>query len=221
MPTTVTVYLDESGDLGWKFDKPYRKGGSSRYLTISAVILPQDKSHLPGKLIRKLYKKFKWQTNREQKWWLMNEEQKNVFCTSCVKLIQNHHDISYHSITVYKPNVQQHIRNDPNKLYNYMIGLMLVDKLTEFEIVNFIPDPRTIKVKSGNSLSDYMQTQLWFEKKVSTTLENKPQNSSRCKGVQYADMLSGVIQQHFEDQSTQRFEKVEKLTDIKKLYFPI
>ena len=34
----VSVYLDESGDLGWKFDAPYRCGGSSRYLTISAII---------------------------------------------------------------------------------------------------------------------------------------------------------------------------------------
>lgn len=33
----ITVYLDESGDLGWKFDAPYRSGGSSRYLTIAAI----------------------------------------------------------------------------------------------------------------------------------------------------------------------------------------
>ncbi len=220
MPTTITVYLDESGDLGWKLEKPYRDGGSSRYLTISAVIVPQNKSHLPGRIIKELYKKFKWLPEKEQKWGLMKEPQKNIFCDMCANLITKHADISYHSITVYKPNVLAHIRLDPNKLYNYMIGLLLIDKVSPFDIVNFIPDPRSIKVQSGNSLADYLQTKLWFDKDVKTKLIHNPIESSKCKGIQYADMLSGVIQQHFEDQCTPRFEKIAAITDIKKLFFP-
>lgn len=97
---------------------------------------------------------------------------------------------------------------------------MLVDKLTKFDIVNFIPDPRSIKVKSGNSLPDYIQTKLWFEKNVSTKLISNPQDSSGCKGIQFADMLSGVIQQHFEDQRTQRFDVIKNLVGINRLYLP-
>jgi hypothetical protein len=48
----MNLYLDESGDLGWKFDKPYRDGGSSRYLTIATLIIPQNLSHLPKRIIK-------------------------------------------------------------------------------------------------------------------------------------------------------------------------
>ena len=219
MSKKITVYLDESGDLGWRFDKPYREGGSSRYLTISSIIAPENKSHLPGRVIRKLYKKFALDPKKEQKWGLMNERQKDAFSKKCVEFVQKHNDISYHSITVYKPKVQSHIREDANKLYNYMIGLMLIEELEKFEIVNFIPDPRSIKVQSGNSLSDYIQTKLWFEKNVSTTFINSPKDSATCKGVQFADMLSGIIQQHFEDQCSPRFDMIKKYATIKRLYF--
>lgn len=37
----MNVYFDESGDLGWSFDKPYGAGGSSRYLTIAFLIIPK------------------------------------------------------------------------------------------------------------------------------------------------------------------------------------
>jgi hypothetical protein len=29
----LLIYLDESGDLGWSFDAPFRRDGSSRNLT--------------------------------------------------------------------------------------------------------------------------------------------------------------------------------------------
>ncbi len=219
MSNQATVYLDESGDLGWKFDKAYRQGGSSRYLTISSVITPENKDHLPERVIRDLYKKFQWKTSKEKKWSSMKNPAKNMFCEKSAALIRKHEDIFYHSITVYKPNVQPHIRKDANKLYNYMIGLMLLDEISKFAVVNFIPDPRSIKIQSGNSLSDYIQTKLWFEKKVATQLINTPQDSANCAGVQFADMLSGVVQQHFEDQCTDRFNMIENVTTIKKLFF--
>lgn len=37
-------YLDESGDQSFTFDKPFRQGGSSRYLTIFAVEVPEAKT---------------------------------------------------------------------------------------------------------------------------------------------------------------------------------
>jgi hypothetical protein len=56
---SVLIYLDESGDLGWSFDKPYRHGGSSRYLTIASLVVDPSKKHFPKRLIKKLYTKFK------------------------------------------------------------------------------------------------------------------------------------------------------------------
>src|ERR1035441_5537034 len=79
-------------------------------------------------------------------------------------------EIALHAIVVKKENVQAHIRTDSNKLYNYMIRLALLDKMAKHDVVTLVPDPRSIKVQSGNSLHDYLQMQLWFEKKATTKL---------------------------------------------------
>lgn len=215
----VTVFLDESGDLGWNFTAPYRKGGSSRHLTIAAVLIPNDKIYYIARLLKKLSQKFNWETNKEKKWCLMKHDEKDFFAMECENLKQKLPEINYMAITVYKPRVMSHIRTDPNKLYNYMIGHMLLDKISEFSVVNFVPDPRSVKIESGNSLPDYLQTQLWFEKKVTTELINNPRDSYSCPGIQFCDMLAGVVQTHYEDNQTPRFDRLKKYLDCKRLYF--
>jgi hypothetical protein len=76
---SVIIYLDESGDLGWKFDAPYRSGGSSRYLTIGAVCVPPEKKHLPKRVVKKLYKRFGWSSKEEIKWSDMRPEARKEF----------------------------------------------------------------------------------------------------------------------------------------------
>ncbi|CAJ0780588.1 DUF3800 domain-containing protein [Ralstonia chuxiongensis] len=39
---TITIYLDESGCLGWKLDAPYQRGGSSRHFTLAAAVIPDS-----------------------------------------------------------------------------------------------------------------------------------------------------------------------------------
>lgn len=219
--TSAVIYLDESGDLGWKFDKQHRHGGSSRYLTIAAVIIPSAKKHLPKRIIRDLYEEYRWPTYTERKWASMKQEQKKYFCKLAMMLAEKHPDIRYVSITVYKPHVHAHIREDGNKLYNYMIGLMLLDEMAKFNEIAFVPDPRSIKVKSGNSLSDYLQTQLWFEKNVKTRLNNHYSDSASSRGIQFADMLSGAVWQHFEDGNSDAFQLLQNHIKTKKLYFPV
>lgn len=39
----MQIFLDESGDLGWTFNKPNRAGGSSRFITIAGIVI--DEAH--------------------------------------------------------------------------------------------------------------------------------------------------------------------------------
>ena len=126
----MNIYLDESGDLGWTLNKPYQRGGSSRYLTIGSLVVSDDKKYLPKRLIRNLYKQFKWPVEIEKKWSTMTNKERERFADQARKLITaNSSDIKYYAITVKKEKVQRHIRNDPNKLYNYMILLSLLDEM--------------------------------------------------------------------------------------------
>lgn len=215
----MIIYVDESGDLGWKFDLPYRTGGSSRYLTITAVCVPPEKKHIPKRVIFDLYDTFKWPTSQEKKWVDMDAEERTEFARSCRTLRNKHPDIFLHAIVVKKQNVGGHIRTDGNKLYNYMIGLALLDRMAGCPEVTMVPDPRSIKVQSGNSLPDYLQTQLWFAKNVETILRCHPTDSKNCSNLQFADMLAGLVQSHFENGDTADFQIVAPKIRLNRLFF--
>lgn len=216
---STIVYLDESGDLGWNFAAPYRHGGSSRYLTVASLCVPSTKSHIPKRVIRNLYHKFGWSTTKEKKWVDMIPAAREEFATSVAKMCAAHPDVHLHVITVKKENVAQHIRKDPNKLYNFMIRLSLLDCMATQEYVTMVPDPRSIKVESGNSLHDYLQIELWFTKGVKTELSTQPMDSRDCRGIQFADMLSGLVQTRFEDKYFEHIKLCVRYLRIKRLFF--
>jgi hypothetical protein len=216
---SVYVYLDEAGDLGWNFTAPYRKGGSSRYLTIAALCVPEGKRHLPKRVVKRIYERFGWNASDEHKWASMDSAQRTACAEEIRKLCDANADIVLHAIVVKKQNVLAHIRQDSNKLYNYMIRLALLSRMAKHDVVTMVPDPRSIKVKSGNSLHDYLQTELWFTAKASTNLITQPQDSARSKGVQFADLIAGIVQSHFEDNVSRNFQTITPRLNLNRLYF--
>ena len=116
--------------------------------------------------------------------------------------------------------MEAHIRNDPNKLYNYMIHLSLIDDLAKHPTINFIPDPRSIKVNSGNSLIDYLQTALWFEKRVNTQIILKNLNSKDSFNIQFIDFITYIVNRYFEfNKDSDLYKLISPHIDIKKLFF--
>lgn len=215
------VYLDESGDLGWKFNQPYRSGGSSRHLTIASVVVDPTLEHIPKRVIAKMYKKFKWNTSTERKWSQMKVHEREWFANEIITLPVTYSGlISYHAITVFKQNVQVHIRQDPNKLYNYMVGLSLVKTMSNYGAVHMVPDARSVKVGTGSNMSDYLQTKLWFDKGSATELKVTPTDSSSERNVQFADMLSGIVQGHFEDGASLYWGICKSTINHIPLFFP-
>lgn len=216
---TQLIYADESGDLGWSFTQPYGRGGSSRYLTIAAMHVPQGCEHLPERAVRGLYKRFQWDSRKEKKWVDMKPGARDAFAKSAVRLIERDVGIRYTAIIVSKERVAPHIREDENKLYNYMIRLMLAEEMAKHQQVTFLPDPRSIKVESGRSLHDYLQTVLWFDLGAQTRLETTPQDSAHCLNIQFADMLAGTIQSHFELGDSRPWDELKGCIHLEKLFF--
>lgn len=217
---SVVIYIDESGDLGWTFDQPYRRGGSSRYLTIAAIVVPSEKKHIPKRVVSKLYERHKWDIGVERKWTAMSPDEKMSFVEKTVALCNNHPDIKLYSCIAYKCGVQEKVKNDSNLLYNYMIKKMLLDVMSDYETVTIVPDPRSIKVKSGNSLKDYLQLELTFTKEADTLLTMQPTDSSQCRSLQFTDMLAGVVQGHFEDRKSDCWNILGDHIITTELYFP-
>jgi len=144
---------------------------------------------------------------------------RTAFANAARKMCEDNADIHLHAIVVNKVNVEPHIRADANKLYNFMIQLCLVDRMSSYDTVTLVPDKRSIKVESGKSLHDYLQIELWFTRKVKTMLSTCPTESHNSLGVQFADMLAGVVQSRFEDGTLPDFLVIAPKINLKRLFF--
>jgi hypothetical protein len=68
-------------------------------------------------------------------------------------------------------------------------------------------------------MHDYLQTNLWFTEEVPTVLTTKPQDSKKTLALQFADMLSGVVQSHFEDGNVDHLNGLGASICLKRLFF--
>lgn len=215
----ANVYLDESGDLGWILDKPYRFGGSSRYLTIAFVVCPPEKKHLLRRIVVKVYERLKFDPKQELKGSALSVDNKCFFAEQVRKLVSMNPDIMVGSITVNKSKVPQHIREDGNKLYNYMIGLAVLPLVKNHPVVNLIRDNKTIKVKSGNSLIDYLQTQMWFELKSHTKIVDIPSDSKQVKNLIFIDWMNNLIWRRYEYSNMEPYSILKNVITSTKIFF--
>ncbi len=215
----TNIYLDESGDLGWTFDKKYRCGGSSRFLTIAFIICPANKKNLLTRIVKKVYQKCKKDFGFEIKGSSLNNTYKSYVAKQLTQLVSKHSDIQIGAITVKKFNVQSHIRQDSNKLYNYMLRLSLLEIISNEPIVSLIRDNRSIKVKSGNSLVDYLQTELWFELHSKTQIKDIPSDSKQVRNLILADWINNIVWGYYEDNNTTAYNILKSVIKEKHLFF--
>jgi len=140
------VYLDESGDLGFR-------QGSSRYFTIAFVVV-EDPIHFI-RCVKEIKIKHNIPRNVELKGNTTREVIKEELLSKFQRL-----DIEVHAITVRKKNVELKLRKDTNILYNYMVGLSLVeriwDKPRDAKVVINV-DRRIIAITSGFKFNEYLR----------------------------------------------------------------
>ncbi|HUX56068.1 MAG TPA: hypothetical protein VMV77_03790 [Bacteroidales bacterium] len=216
----MNVYLDESGDLGFNFTAPFRRGGSSRFMTLGFTIAPEPIKSKLRRCVVKTYNKFNLNPSDEVKGSLLTQNQKLFFISQAGTLLAAHPEIKLGCITVYKQRVQPHIINDSNKLYNYMLNLGLLPLIVGETTVNLIRDERSVKVKSGNSLADYLQTQIYFPFASACKLRDYPTDSSKCKNLIFVDWICSCIFNHYEDGEYNIFNRLSPFLSIDKhLYF--
>ncbi len=196
------IFLDESGDLGWSFDKPYKKGGSSRYLTIACVSLPENKLAKIERIVRGFYKKRKRPLTSELKSLNLNTKEKSQFIHLITELKHQNDDILFFAITIEKAKANNKLRTNPNTLYNYAVKCMLLDEIIKYQYVDFIPDNRCEKTNSRWNMKEYLQ-QMLVEKSLDTVVVNKncnitPMNSQHNLALQFVDFYVAMVWAKYE-----------------------
>lgn len=219
MELMTTIYLDESGDLGWKFDADYKRGGSSRYLTIAAAVIKHQKDEPKlERVIRGFYKSRKRASKNELKSTDLSSKEWALFATKLVEIKTSSNQINFFSMTVKKENVNDGFKAHPNGLYNYMVKLLLLSEMSKHEEVNFIPDARTVSVELKNSLNDYLRTEL-AGLGASTKLNTTPWESKNSLGLQFVDALANIIWSRHEYGQSKHYELISSYVQGHHLYF--
>ena len=101
-----------------------------------------------------------------------------------------------------------------------MTSLVLLDKIKDKPNITFIPDKRSIKVQSGNSLVDYLQTRLMFELDSKTIIENKPQESHKVLNLQLVHFIANFIWKKYEDNHYPEYNILNRKVPLTHLFFP-
>lgn len=100
-----------------------------------------------------------------------------------------------------------------------MIKLAILDVIKHEPIVNLIRDNKTVKVKSGNSLIDYLQTTLWFEMNSKTKMVDIPSDSKKVQNLIFIDWMNNLIWSNYEDTNSEPYLILRSVIDSKKLFF--
>jgi Protein of unknown function (DUF3800) len=195
--SSIRIYLDESGDLGWMFDAPRGRGGSSRFLTIAAVVVVNGQEVQLERLVRGFYKARKRKLSSELKSHELSAKEKTQFLRQCEQLLERHPSIGFHAITVDKRFAPQALRTDNELLLNLMQKTLLVPLMAGHTDVTLIPDRTNGAERLSQILEGVLKIAL-IEGGAQTTLKIIPTDSRHDLGVQFADYLAGVVWQSYE-----------------------
>ena len=204
------VYLDESGDLGFG-------QGSSKYFTIAFVVV-RDPFHFI-RCVKEVKIKYKIPRNVELKGNTTREVIKEDLLSRLQKL-----NIEVHAITVRKKNVDRKLREDTNIFYNYVVGLLLVERiLTEPSgaRVCINVDRRVISITSGFKFNDYLRYKTWYEgQRQDIDLEINHRDSHKNYAIQGIDVICNSIFRKYNSNNYKLFNIIKgKMKSDKRLFF--
>jgi hypothetical protein len=203
----LRVFLDESGDLGWSL-------GSSQHLVIGTVCT-RSRRRL-GRLLKRFKEAFGIPLNAELKSFDAGPSARHYL----LKMLASDRQCYCRAIVVYKPNVKVHLRREPNLLYNYATGLLLVPHIKGLSSVVLSVDPREQKVSAPRRFDEYLRTELYAEHESDVDLQIHRPESSVSPGIQAADYLCNAIFRHFERGETRCYSAIRGKLELHRLYFP-
>lgn len=202
------IYLDESGDLGFSFDK-----NSSKYFVITLF-----ETSLSERELNKLIKISKERTIKnpisrkyEIKGSCKNTPHKTkIFLLK--KLLLKEPNLKITSIIVNKEKINDNLRDKSRVFYNFISKEVL--KENSNQKIKLILDKKDRKERFTQEMNKYL-VDTFESKKLDLSHEY-----SHCfAGLQIVDVFANSIFRNFERDETELFELIKNNLKLKKYYF--
>ncbi len=170
-----TFFIDESGDLGTK----------GRYFVIT-LLAPQKSKRISNFMRRFCAMNSIQEVKASQLSFSQKQSIINKLCSA------NDYTISY--IVADKSNIDKKILEDKNLCYNYLFSFLVKKTIKSTrEDITLLLDNHSTKVKSINSLADYIKIKAYTQWGFVYNLDIHYVDSKRSKIVQATDLVSNAI----------------------------
>jgi len=201
MKQTITkLWIDESGDCGFKFDK-----GSSRFLVITAIYLINADANKINKLTDQLKSKLKLSKDYEFKFSRCPDKNKKEFFKIISKL-----PIQYKAIFVNKRQLRMPVlKSQPQQLYCELVRRLLYDNNPSLEKSILVIDEASAKIhhkEFNRVLKKYLSRNL-----ISKIRQKRLKNEVM---IQIADMIAGSIFRRCEKKDKKYHKMIKKKEKI-------
>lgn len=175
-----TLFIDESGNLGTK----------DRYFVL-AMLTPQRSKRIIN-FMRKFCSKHKLDEIKASN--LSVPHKQEIFNKLCSA---NDYVISYIVVDKWHINNKK-LFEDKNVMYNYFFSFLVKKTIKSTqEDLNFLLDNHSTKVKSINSLADYIKLKAYTQFGCQYNIDLAYTDSKNSKIVQAADVIANAIWAHY------------------------
>ena len=189
----VSIFLDESGDLGFN-----PKKRNSKYFIVT-VLSVKDKKPIE-KIIKRVHANLRKKNKKLSGGILHAYKEKSVTRKRILKAL-NEKEISIMTIYLNKDKVYTKLREEKHVLYNYVVNILLdrimTKKLIEFSgPVNLYAAKRETNKFLNENFKDYLKQKVSSSHKLKIEVEIK--TPSEEKSLQATDFISWGIFRKYE-----------------------
>jgi hypothetical protein len=207
MADNTLVFIDDSGDPGFRFDR-----GASRYFIIACVIFTDNRcAEQAAQILRDYRKAHNWNKHFEFKFNKLSKEHKHNLLRQLSEL-----DFKVQATVVDKMTVTSHeLRTKPTSFYNYVIK----------ETLSRIDYLHNAKVRlDGSADKEYRQRAIsYFKKAVNAKrykiADMRYADSEKVDLVQLADLVVGSIHRSKHPEKSDQMDYIKILKNrIENIY---
>jgi len=199
------MFLDESGELGFNFNK-----GSTKFFTITLLICGVREKQELKRVIKKIRKRVlrkELKKSNEIKWNNSSDDIKK-------KIFERIERINFEVFTIIldKSKVYDYLKDKKHKLYNYLSNLIIAECSIDgkFEL---IVDRSKNKRSLRDDFDNYIRNNL---KRECSNLIIQHADSKSNGGLQVLDFISGAIFNKYEFNNLEFYNKIkERITTEK------
>lgn len=202
------IFMDESGDLGFDFNK----SKTSQYFVMAFLI--SENEHCLNKIVAQTFKSISKKERVTHNGLLHCNKEKEGVKFKLLQLLQDQQTTSIIIIKLNKKRIFTRLNDEKQALYNYVCNILL-DRLINKNIllpedsVTFVASRRETNKFMNEQFKNYIEKNMLDSHNLPIKIEIKTPQS--CKGLQVVDFVSWSVFRYYEHQDSRYYDMIKKL----------